>query len=99
MMIGRLTATVIGHGFRRMGGRGLVTNPGAGRRITTVAGSITTTVGPGVREVVTSEIEVGGVRRSSHFTFHSITITAGIRFITTSAIRTHVITIMLLVSD
>jgi hypothetical protein len=98
MMIGRLTATVIGPGFRRMDGPGLVTNRGAGRRITTVAGSITTTVGPGVREVVTTEIEVGGVRRSSHFTFHSITITAGIRFITTNAIHTHVITIMPLVN-
>jgi hypothetical protein len=59
-----------------------------------VDGSTTTTIGPGVREVVTTEIEVGGGPRSSHFTFHSITITAGIRFITTNAIHTHVITIM-----
>src|SRR5437588_12998394 len=45
---GLLIAMDRGSGARLMGGRGPATNPGAGRLITTVVGSTTTTSGRGV---------------------------------------------------
>ena len=99
MLIGLLIATVIGCGVRPTVGLGLVMNRGAGRRITTDDGSITTIAGLGVRAVATTTIEVGGAQRSSPSISHSATITAGIRLITTSAIHTLGITGVLLQSD
>ena len=58
--IGHLIDMDIGPGVRRMVGPGLATNRGVGLHITTAVGSITTTSGPGVREAVIIEIEVGG---------------------------------------
>ena len=53
----------IGPGVRRSDGRGLVMNPGVGRLITMVVGFITTTIGHGVRAVVTTVTAVGGDQR------------------------------------
>lgn len=94
-LTGRRIVTVIGPGVRRMVGRGSVTNRGVGRRITTDAGSITTTPGPGCREAISTRSEAGGDLRSSRLSdsiFHLATISAGIRCRTTSAIRIRVIT-------
>ena len=99
MLIGLLIVTAIGCGVRLTAGRGLVMNRGAGRRITTDGGSITTIAGPGVRAVATTTNEVGGAPRLSPSISRSATITAGIRLITTSAIHTLGITVVLLQSD
>src|ERR1700687_3907762 len=62
MTIGRRIVTEAGSGFHLMDGPGWVMSPGAGRLITMVAGSITTTTGPGVRAANITGIAVGGVR-------------------------------------
>src|SRR4029450_834591 len=66
MPTGGPTATDIGPQWVPTAGPGLVMNPGDGRRTTTVAGSITTVVGPGLPEVSTRRREVGGVPHWSH---------------------------------
>src|ERR1041385_2024504 len=72
-----------------MVGRGVVTSRGAGLRITTVAGSITTAIGRGARAVSFTDTEAGGARRSSRScsTSRLATTSAGIRSRTTSTIR------------
>jgi hypothetical protein len=82
----------VGHGFGPTAGPGLVMNHGAGLRITTAAGFTTTTIGPGVRAVTTTEITVGGGPRSSLSTSHSAITFRGIRFPTTIEIRDRVTT-------
>ena len=77
----------------------MVTSLGVGRRITTVVGFIATMRGRGRRAVGITAIAVGGVRRWSRLyrlTSHSETISAGIRCLTTSAIRTHVTTVIMI---
>ena len=85
----------IGRGVRLMVGRGLVTNRGDGRRITTAAGSITTTTGPGCRAVNSIEDGVGGDQPSLPLYLISISVTtsAGIRCRTITEIHTRVITV------
>ncbi len=80
-----------GPGVRLMVGRGLAMSPGAGRLITSAAGSITTTTGPGCRAANFIGSGVGGVRRWWLLTFHSATISAGIRCRITNTIPTHVV--------
>src|SRR5882762_3653402 len=61
--IGRLTDMEAGCGVRHTVGPGLQMNPGDGHLITTVAGSITTTPGDGLRvDTGTTIIAPGGVR-------------------------------------
>ena len=86
---------VIGRGFRRTVGPGSGMNRGVGRRITTAAGSFTTTTGPGCRAASFTRSEVGGGPRSSlssRLISLSETTSAGIRCRTTSGIRIHDIT-------
>src|SRR5690348_4352184 len=74
-----------------MVGRGSDTNRGVGRRITTVVGFSTATVGCGCRAAITTRSAVGGGPRWSRLwvsVFHSATISAGIRCRITSAIHT-----------
>jgi hypothetical protein len=74
-----------------MVGRGLVMSRGVGRRITMAVGFSITTVGPGCRAAITTRSAAGGVPRSlpsSVSVFHLVTISAGIRCRTTSAILT-----------
>jgi|SRR6476619_2047592 len=98
-MIGFHIVTAIGRGAHLMVGRGLVTNPGVGRRITSDGGSITTIDGRGVHAVGTTEIEVGGDLHSSRSISRLATIIAGIRFTTTSGIHTLVTIVTPLLSD
>jgi len=85
----------IGRGVHLTVGRGLATNPGDGLRITTAAGSITITTGPGCRGVISIEDEVGGDQRwwPLYLISHSVTTSAGIRCRTTTEIHTRVITV------
>ena len=82
---------VIGFGVRHTDGPGLVTSRGVGRRITMDAGSITTTIGRGVRAAATTELTVGGDQRSWLLSTLTTT-TAGTHSATTSAIHIRVIT-------
>ena len=66
---GRPIVMAIGSGFRHTVGPGWARNRGAGRLITTVVGSTTTTTGRGVREASITGIAAGGGRRWSRFTF------------------------------
>ena len=93
--IGRRIATATGHGVRRMAGRGLDMNRGAGRRITTVVGFITTASGLGVHAASFTGTGVGGVRHSSRLfsTFTSVMTFAGTHCLTTREIRIHVTTV------
>ena len=86
----------IGRGARLTVGRGSATNRGAGLRITTAAGFITTTTGPGCHAAGSIETAVGGDRRSLHSTSHSATTSAGIRCRITTAIRTRAITVTMI---
>ena len=71
-----------------MAGRGLDTSRGAGRLITTVAGSITIITGPGSRAASFNGDVVGGGPRWSRSwsTSHSATTSAGIRCLITTGI-------------
>src|SRR5215213_3528999 len=82
-------ATVIGRGVRLTVGRGLVTSRGAGHRITTVVGYITTTTGHGARAASSRESGVGGVPRwSRSFSTSRLAITyAGTRWTITREIH------------
>src|ERR1051325_3528723 len=89
-MIGRRTAMATGPTCRPMAGAGLVMSRGAGRRITTVAGSTTTIIGPGVRVLRSIRIAVGGGRPSwllSPLTFRRTILIAGIRLTITRRIH------------
>lgn len=79
----------IGRGVRLMAGRGLDTSRGGGRLITTVAGSITITTGPGYRAASFNGGAVGGGPRSSRSwsTSHSATTFAGIHCRITTGIH------------
>src|SRR5205807_926839 len=93
---GLLIAMDRGSGARLMGGRGPATNPGAGRLITTVVGSTTTTSGRGVRTARSDDIAVGGVPRwwrSFQSTSISDRNTAGIRCTIISATRAQTISL------
>src|SRR5687768_379554 len=82
-----------------MAGRGSVTNHGVGRRITTDAGSTTTTRGPGCRAATSTRSEAGGGPHSSLSSgsvFHLATTFAGTHCRITSAIRIHVITVAII---
>ena len=85
----------IGRGVHLTVGRGLATNRGDGLRITTAAGSTTTTTGHGCRAVISTEDEVGGDQRwlRLYLISHSVTTSAGIRCRTTTEIHTRVITV------
>ena len=89
----------VGFGFRRMAGRGWARNPGAGRHITTAAGSTTTTPGRGARVVIITAVAVGGGRRWSRFTFRLAITSAGIHSITTKEIRVRDIIAIMIVID
>ena len=89
----------IGRGVRLTVGRGSATNLGDGRRITTVAGFITTTTGPGCRAVDSTANAVGGARRWLHSTSLSERTSAGTRCRTTIAIRIRVITVTTIVDQ
>src|SRR6266480_1298628 len=83
-----------GPGVRRMAGPGSVTSRGAGPLIITVAGSITTTTGPGVRAASTTGFAAGGDQRwwpLSRWISHSASASAGIHSLITSVIRIHAI--------
>ena len=92
---GRRIDTGIGPGARLMAGRGSDTNPGVGRLITMGAGFITTTTGPGVREVSFTRSVAGGARRWLHScsTFRLATTSAGTRCRITKEIRIRVDTV------
>ena len=82
-----------GHGARHTAGPGWDRSHGVGRLITTVDGSITTTIGPGVRASAINA--VGGDRRWWLFSRSTSTLvqrSAGIRFLTINAIRAPVTT-------
>src|SRR6266850_5027521 len=76
-----------GSGSRLMAGPGWARSHGDGRLTTTVAGSITTTPGHGLRAVITIVVVVGGGRRWSHLIFHSGIRFAGTHYTIDSAIR------------
>src|SRR2546422_5899172 len=91
---GRLIATGTGRGARHTAGPGWDRSHGVGRLITTAAGSITTTIGAGVRASAIN-IGAGGDRRSWLFSRSTSTLvqrSAGTRFRTISAIRAPVTT-------
>ena len=85
----------IGRGVHLTVGRGSATNRGDGLRITTAAGFITITTGPGCHAVNSIEDAVGGDQRwlRLYLISHSVTTSAGIHCRTTTEIHTRVITV------
>lgn len=86
----------IGRGVRLTVGRGSATNRGVGLRITTAAGFITTTTGPGCHAAGSIETAVGGDPHWLHSTSRSATTSAGTRCRTTTAIHTRAITVTMI---
>jgi hypothetical protein len=79
MPTGLHTATDTGPGLIRMDGPGSGTNHGDGLLTTMVAGSTLAVAGSGVRVAITTGVEVGGDRLSSHSISTLVTTIAGTR--------------------